>query len=82
LELLYEIGRFRDPARKALEILGRDLGLEICPITYTQVAQEALGVKWTRDPFDRMIVAHAGISSAPLVTKNRTIRAHYRRAIW
>ena len=37
---------------------------------------------WTRDPFDRVIVAQARLRGAPLLTKDRAIHAGYERAIW
>ena len=42
---------------------------------------QALREKWTRDPFDRLIVANAKAAGAPLITKDERIRKHYRRAI-
>lgn len=42
----------------------------------------ALKESWTRDPFDRLIVANAKAAGAPLITKDERIRKHYRRAIW
>jgi PIN domain nuclease of toxin-antitoxin system len=43
---------------------------------------DMLGHRWTRDPFDRIIVAHADVVSAPLLTKDQAIRRNYRRAFW
>jgi PIN domain nuclease of toxin-antitoxin system len=37
---------------------------------------------WTRDPFDRLLVGHALARGAPLLTKDRLIRRHFRQAIW
>ena len=37
---------------------------------------------WTRDPFDRMIVAQAALREAPLLTKDRVLHEHYDRAVW
>ncbi len=37
---------------------------------------------WTRDLYDRMIVAHAAVRNLPLLTKDDTILAHYRKAFW
>ena len=53
-----------------------------CSMPFRDVAMEALQEKWTRDPFDRLIVANAKAAGAPLVTKDEHIRKHYRRAIW
>jgi PIN domain nuclease of toxin-antitoxin system len=37
---------------------------------------------WTRDPFDRIIVAQARLRGAPLLTKDRTIQTHHAEAFW
>jgi PIN domain nuclease of toxin-antitoxin system len=39
-------------------------------------------VQWTRDPFDRLIVAQALLHDAPLITKDEHIRRHYAGALW
>ena len=36
---------------------------------------EALGVSWTRDPFDRLLVAHARLRGWRLATGDRTLLA-------
>jgi PIN domain nuclease of toxin-antitoxin system len=46
------------------------------------VVEEALLHRWTRDPFDRLIVAQAAIESVRLLTKDRTIRRNFAGAIW
>jgi PIN domain nuclease of toxin-antitoxin system len=43
---------------------------------------QALPLSWTRDPFDRLIVAQAAVRDAPLLTKDRAIRRRYRAAVW
>lgn len=46
-------------------------------------AGAALDEKWTRDPFDRMIVANAKANGiALLVSSDEEIRKHYARAVW
>ena len=37
---------------------------------------------WTRDTFDRLIVAQAKTRDASLLTKDRTILEHYPHAVW
>ncbi len=55
----------------------------MCPLSFEVVATAALDEDWTRDPFDRLIVAHAKASGlAPLITSDEKIRLHYPRAIW
>jgi len=82
IEYLYEIGRLRRSAEKILAILESTVGLRVCSMPFRDVAMQALHEKWTRDPFDRLIVANAKAAGAPLVTKDERIRKHYRRAIW
>jgi PIN domain nuclease of toxin-antitoxin system len=44
--------------------------------------QAAAGLTWTRDPFDRLIAAHAIVADAPLLTADRTILDNLPQAIW
>ena len=82
LELLHEIGRLRASAEKMFTFLESSVGVRVCSLPFHEVATQALREKWTRDPFDRLIVANAKAAGAPLVTKDERIRKHYRRAIW
>lgn len=82
LQFLYDIGRAREPAPKVLETLSRDIGLSVCDLAFAAVVEKALTQTWIRDPFDRLIVAHAAASDAPLITRDETIRRHYKRAVW
>jgi len=82
LQLLFEIGRAREPASKVVEFLSKNLGLSVCRLPFAQVMDAALDLKWTRDPFDRLIVAHASANDAPLITRDRTILSNYKHAIW
>ena len=82
LQLLFERGRASTPAQAVVENLSENMGLSVCALPFAQVAQNALGQKWVRDPFDRIIVAHASANDAPLITKDEKIRHHYKRAVW
>ncbi len=53
------------------------------PSRFLAVSNVALAEKWTRDPFDRMIVAQAKANGfSYLVTADREIEDKYPRAIW
>jgi len=39
-------------------------------------------LSWTRDAFDRLIVAQAALDRAALVTRDRLILKHYPKALW
>lgn len=82
LEFLHEIHRLTKTASAMVTTLSRDIGLQVCELSFRAVAESAVEQKWVRDPFDRLIVGHASANEAPLVTKDENIRRHYRRAVW
>lgn len=82
LEYLFEIQRTSQPADIVVAALRSALGLGICDLPFSQVVDEARVQRWTRDPFDRIIVAQARCGSCELMTKDETIHEHYPRAVW
>ena len=66
----------------ALDALAKDVGLSVADVSLARVMKMAGTLTWTRDPFDRMIVAHAMVADAALVSKDRLIRKHCDKAIW
>lgn len=83
LEYLHELNRSRLRARDILSKLEHEVGLRVCKLAFAEVAAAALDEKWTRDPFDRMIVAQARANGlAPLVSGDEQIAAHYPRTVW
>lgn len=82
LQYLYEIERVTQPALPVLDAVESALGLTICQAAFPAVVREAEGHTWTRDPFDRLIVAQAALFDAPLVTRDETIHRHYAEALW
>jgi PIN domain nuclease of toxin-antitoxin system len=82
LTYLYEIGRVSEPASAPLSALERVFHLEIVDSSLTELVQTAKDLSWTRDPFDRLISAHAIVANAPLVTADETIREHLHLAVW
>ncbi len=65
-----------------LNALRRDVGLEVDDASFAEVADAAVGLTWTRDPFDRLIAAHAIVAGATLLTADRTILEHLPQAAW
>ncbi len=82
LQYLYEVRRITDQAPLILKALGNALGLEVKRDDFEHTILNALRHSFTRDPFDRLIVAQAELNSAPLLSKDQNIRRHYRRACW
>ncbi len=82
LQYLYEIERVSQPALTVLDTLGTVMGLNVCDAPFPAVIREAETQSWTRDPFDRIIVAQASLFGAPLLTKDESIHKHYSEALW
>ena len=81
LDFLYEIQRTKFATEKALGILAKSVGLRICDLSFADVARQAGKEAWTRDPFDRIIVAHARLNKATLITRDVTMHENYKRAL-
>lgn len=79
---MHEIGRARDPVSTMLAALRRSIGLEVADVSLAELAEAAVGLSWARDPFDRMIAAHAIVAGAPLITADKTILEHLPQATW
>jgi len=82
LALLHKIGKARDSEDKVLQTLRREIELKIEDIGSAELFAAACGVNWTKDPFDRLIVAASEIASCPLVTRDLHIHDHYKKALW
>jgi PIN domain nuclease of toxin-antitoxin system len=82
LQHLFEIRRTAEPAKVVFESLAREVGLKVCDLPFPDVAEIALSLDWTRDPFDRLLVSQAELRQTPLITKDRHIRDHFPRAVW
>lgn len=82
LRYLHEVQRARDPVPVMLAALRQEIDLEITDAPVGELGQAAMDLSWTRDPFDRLIAAHAIVANAPLVTADEKIREHLPLAIW
>jgi len=82
LQYLFEIERVSTPPLPVLDALESALGVTICKAPFPAVVREAESHGWTRDPFDRLIVAQAALLDAPLITKDENIHAYYSKAVW
>jgi len=83
LEMLYERGTIKYTASQILSDLNQQIGVSVCQLPMAAVMNSALGVKWTREPGDRIIVANAiANNEATLVTSDRLINEQYPNAIW
>ena len=77
LQYLHEIQRVSEDANSIITDLSSRLGLSVCDKEFNAVINKALEIPWTRDPFDRVIVANASLDSSILVSKDPIILEHY-----
>ena len=83
LEYLHELGRTKFRAGDLLKKVEYELGVKLCDLPFSTIANAALDEKWTRDPFDRLIVANAKANGfAWLITADEIIPKFYPRAVW
>ena len=82
MQYLQEIGRIAAAPRSVIADLKRRLGLTVEDRSMDTVTEGALSLTWTRDVFDRLIVAQAALDGAELVTSDQLIRKHYPKAVW
>jgi len=77
LELLHEIGRLRIGAQPIARHLDEHLSIRVAGERFAAVSVQPLALAFTRDPFDRLIVAHAALLRAPLVSQDVHLRRYY-----
>lgn len=82
LQYLYEAKKIKKNGDAIFSALQKTTGIRAMEHDWEEVMRAALALTWTRDPFDRIIVAHALYHKATLLTKDRQIRRHYAGAIW
>ncbi len=82
LTFLHELGRLTVTAADIVADLGDRIGLATSAISLTAAVAVATTVPWTRDPFDRLIVADAIAANSELITKDRRIHGHVSLARW
>jgi PIN domain nuclease of toxin-antitoxin system len=82
LEYLHETGRLTVRGAQVVGELALQIGLVICDLPFQAVVEQALHQRWTRDPFDRILVAQAAATGRELITRDRVIRDHCDLAVW
>ena len=82
VQYLFEIGRITEKPTKIILALRKEIGLRISNSSFGKVAEASCKEDWTRDPFDRLIVADARVNKARLLSKDERIRKNYEKAVW
>ena len=81
LQILLEKQKVKRTPSEFLEDLELSIGAQVCRLPFALVVEAALSERWTRDPMDRLIVAHAKANDSPLITADARILKHYRKAL-
>jgi PIN domain nuclease of toxin-antitoxin system len=82
LAYLHEIGRLKIAPDALMSDVAGQLELVTADISAAALCRQALTLSWTRDPFDRLLAAHALATGWPLVTKDESLRQHLSLAWW
>src|SRR5580700_9469848 len=73
LGYLHEVGRIQPSPDTVISELTVRLGLTIVDVPSADLCRAALALTWTRDPFDRLLAAHATVANLPLITRDATM---------
>lgn len=82
LQYLYEIQRIAVDADAMVADMINRIGLQVCDKPFDLIVSRALIYAWTRDPFDRLIVANAALNDNILLSKDQNILENYTHARW
>jgi len=82
IEYLFEIERIKDNSETICSFLEKNIDLKIENSSFSEIIKISLNEKWTKDPFDRIIVAHSKLKNYSLISKDKKINKNYFRTIY
>lgn len=83
LQYLFEIKKISCDSNEIYEYLNLRINLNIEDSSaWYKVIKNAVKLNWTRDPFDRLIVAHVDLLQMNLITKDNHIISNYENTVW
>lgn len=77
IQFLAEVGRLEVRNPELTERVSGDPRFVVDEVPTVALVRHALGLGWTRDPFDRLLAAHSSARRTPLATVDRKIREHH-----
>jgi len=81
MQYLYEIGKVTISPEQIIAHLAAHADVAFSSCSLHKIVDEAIRIRWTRDPFDRLITANAQAEKAKLITLDRYILKNYRNAV-
>lgn len=82
LGFLREVGKITVEPDRILGTLIADCGVTVTGDSLESLVPHAMPLGWTRDPFDRLLVATALAHEAPLITRDGRIHENFSGAVW
>ncbi len=82
MKYLNETGRISQYPDVIIDTLIDEIGLIYSQNSIERIVSQAIHLDFTRDPFDRIIVADASINNSILISKDQHIRKNYKFAVW
>jgi len=82
MKYLNEIGRINQHPDMIIDALIDEIGLVFSNNSIERIVSQAIHLDFTRDPFDRFIVADAYLNNSYLISKDQNIRKYYKYAVW
>lgn len=82
LTFIVQKGRANHTQGEVLNFIRKDFATTHLESRVSDVCKSAEALSWTREPFDRFIVAEVMTHKLPLITSDRNIQEHYKKAIW
>ena len=82
LQYLKKIKRINEESDVIIDYLTEKIGLTVEEAPFDVVIKSAMKLGWTRDPFDRIIVATSQIKNSTLITADQIILNNYEKATW
>ncbi len=81
IQFLHEIGRLEVDHEALTAALATDPRFVIDDLSLSIVIDAALSVEWTRDPFDRLLVAHSLARRLEFCSVDRNVLANHRLVV-
>lgn len=82
IKYLNEIGRVKQTPDVIIDALISEIELTFSKNSFERIVNQAVHFDFSRDPFDRIIVADASINNSYLISKDDIIQRHYKNTIW
>lgn len=77
VQYLSEIGRVQLEHPQYMDALMQDPRFVVDEVPFVALIRRAIPLRWTRDPFDRLLAAHSLVRRVPLCTVDQVLVAHH-----